>query len=240
MHMKQLTAMLERAADGAMFVNEDGRIVGWNKAAEQLLGFSAQEVIGRPCRDVLCGETPGGHPLCSPSCPVRCRLSGGRGLSHYDMQTHTKSGRLVWINISSLPVPSRKKGRFMAMHLFRDVTKRIKMLSLVETLHGLLAASGEPAASVATLRNRPASRSAAPLPAMSPVLPLTRREQEVLRLLASGRTTKAIAETLYISSVTVRNHIQHILEKLGAHSRLQALAIAFPPGGSQTHQPSAG
>lgn len=236
--MKQLTAMLERTADGAMLVNEDGRIAGWNKAAEQLLGFPAQEVIGRSCREVLRGETPGGHPLCSPSCPVRCRLSGGRGLSHYDMQTRTKSGRLVWINISSLPVPSRKKGRFMAMHLFRDVTKRIKMLSLVETLHSLLAPPGTEVSD--STGKRRGSSAAAPLPAMSPVLPLTRREQEVLRRLAAGLTTRAIAEALYISPVTVRNHIQHILEKLGAHSRLQALAVAFPPGGSETHQRSAG
>lgn len=39
-----------------------------------------------------------------------------------------------------------------------------------------------------------------------------------------------------MSPVTVRNHIQHILEKLGAHSRLQALAIAFPPGSPSSQQ----
>ncbi|MEX5215441.1 MAG: helix-turn-helix transcriptional regulator [Nitrospiraceae bacterium] len=70
------------------------------------------------------------------------------------------------------------------------------------------------------------------MPAVSSALPLSEREKEVLRLLAVGKTSKEIADTLYISSVTVRNHIQHILEKLGAHSRLQALAIAFPPGRS--------
>ncbi|MCK6492042.1 MAG: helix-turn-helix transcriptional regulator [Nitrospira sp.] len=62
--------------------------------------------------------------------------------------------------------------------------------------------------------------------------PLTKREQDVLRLMAAGSTTKEIADALFISMVTVRNHIQHIFEKLGAHTRLQALALAFPPGPS--------
>ncbi len=52
----------------------------------------------------------------------------------------------------------------------------------------------------------------------------------MLRLLALGKTTQSIAESLCISPRTARNHIQHILEKLGAHNRVQALVIAFPPG----------
>jgi DNA-binding NarL/FixJ family response regulator len=67
-------------------------------------------------------------------------------------------------------------------------------------------------------------------PQIPAALPLSEREREVLQLLAQGKNTKDIADALYISPATVRNHIQHILEKLGAHNRLQALAIAFHPG----------
>ncbi|RJQ42450.1 MAG: PAS domain-containing protein [Gaiellales bacterium] len=227
--MQQLTAMLERTLDGAMLVNEDGDVIFWNKAAEQLLGFSAQEVIGHPCRDILRGETLSGHPLCSSSCAVRCKLSSGRGLRNYDMQTHAKSGRVVWINVSSLPVPLRERGRFMALHLFRDITKRITMLTLAEDLHALLATPGGHLVSGISRKGSPPP-AADSLPAMSRALPLSKREKDVLCLLAAGHTTKAIADTLCISSVTARNHIQHILEKLGVHTRLQAIAIAFAPG----------
>lgn len=55
---------------------------------------------------------------------------------------------------------------------------------------------------------------------------LTRRELEVLRLLADGLDQGEIAERLVISPKTVATHIQHILEKLGVHSRAQAVAIA--------------
>jgi DNA-binding NarL/FixJ family response regulator len=55
---------------------------------------------------------------------------------------------------------------------------------------------------------------------------LTRREIEVLQLLAEGLSTERIAAKLFISIHTVRNHVAKILTKLGAHSKLEAVAIA--------------
>jgi DNA-binding NarL/FixJ family response regulator len=65
-----------------------------------------------------------------------------------------------------------------------------------------------------------------------PPLPtdLTKRELEVLRLLAEGLSQKEIARSLVISSKTVAAHIQHILGKLGVHSRAQAVAHAYRRG----------
>lgn len=55
---------------------------------------------------------------------------------------------------------------------------------------------------------------------------LTERELEILRIASLGRSNKAIAEELHLSVNTVRNHMQHVLTKLGAHSKLEATAIA--------------
>ena len=57
-------------------------------------------------------------------------------------------------------------------------------------------------------------------------LNLTPRQAEVLTLLERGRTTKQIADELHLSTETVRNHVRHLLRSLGAHSRLEAVAIA--------------
>jgi DNA-binding NarL/FixJ family response regulator len=56
---------------------------------------------------------------------------------------------------------------------------------------------------------------------------LTRREQEVLRLLAEGLRQSEIASRLFISGRTVGTHIEHILSKLGVRSRTQAVALAY-------------
>jgi DNA-binding NarL/FixJ family response regulator len=55
---------------------------------------------------------------------------------------------------------------------------------------------------------------------------LTHRELEVLQLLGRGRSTEKIAEELFISVNTVRNHVANILGKLSVHSKLEAVAVA--------------
>jgi DNA-binding NarL/FixJ family response regulator len=59
---------------------------------------------------------------------------------------------------------------------------------------------------------------------------LTAREREVLRHLAQGQSNEDIAKELYVSLHTVRNHVQNILTKLNAHSKLSAVAIAMRLG----------
>lgn len=59
---------------------------------------------------------------------------------------------------------------------------------------------------------------------------LTRREHEVLALLADGLTPAEVAQDLIISPSTVGTHIEHIYEKLGARSRAHAVGIAFRSG----------
>ncbi len=60
--------------------------------------------------------------------------------------------------------------------------------------------------------------------------PLTARELEVLRLLAGGSSTVVSSEVLGIAPATLRAHVQAILRKLGAHSRLEAVAEAARMG----------
>ncbi|MGZ4595481.1 MAG: response regulator transcription factor [Actinomycetes bacterium] len=63
-----------------------------------------------------------------------------------------------------------------------------------------------------------------------PAADLTAREREILQLIAEGLTNAAIARRLFISVNTVRNHVQSLLAKLGAHSKLEALSVAVREG----------
>ncbi len=60
----------------------------------------------------------------------------------------------------------------------------------------------------------------------APVPDLSRRELEILAMLATGCSTEDITGILYLSPHTVRNHIRNLMAKLGAHTRLEAVAIA--------------
>jgi DNA-binding NarL/FixJ family response regulator len=94
----------------------------------------------------------------------------------------------------------------MTVHLLRDVTATREILALI----------------------RERLSSAAPLVPAAPDRngALTRRELEILRIISTGLNTKDAAEKLHVSPATVRNHVQNILGKLGAHSRLEAVAYA--------------
>jgi PAS domain S-box-containing protein len=59
---------------------------------------------------------------------------------------------------------------------------------------------------------------------------LTPRQQEILQFLADGASTDDIARRLHLSKETVRNHVRAILRALGAHSRLEAVAMAHRRG----------
>ena len=71
---------------------------------------------------------------------------------------------------------------------------------------------------------RPAEEAEAPSAARP--LGLTRREEEVLALVAAGRTNRQVAEALFISEKTASIHVSHILAKLGVSGRVEAAAVA--------------
>jgi DNA-binding NarL/FixJ family response regulator len=63
-----------------------------------------------------------------------------------------------------------------------------------------------------------------------PFRELTRREYEVLQLLAQGQSNHAIADRLFLSEKTVRNHLSLIFDKLGVNSRAEAIVLAHRSG----------
>src|SRR5207237_6080950 len=60
--------------------------------------------------------------------------------------------------------------------------------------------------------------------------PLSRREYQVLQLIADGLENQAIAKILFVSVETVRTHVKSILRKLAARDRTHAVAVAFRSG----------
>lgn len=76
----------------------------------------------------------------------------------------------------------------------------------------------------------PTSRSDIGADYRKPLHILTRRECEVLQLLAEGKSNRGVADSLYISEKTVKNHVSNILQKMNVNDRTQAVVAAIRKG----------
>jgi NarL family two-component system response regulator LiaR len=107
------------------------------------------------------------------------------------------------------------------------LSKAIPLSALARALRAAVAGEAIISRGLATRLVESVRRSAPDGVGVRPVRsPLTEREWEVLDLLCRGLSTDAIAETLVLSTETIRSHVKHILRKLQVHSRDQAVRAA--------------
>lgn len=218
MQLRELKQLVESTADATFAVDGAGLIVVWNAGAERLFGLSAEQATGRHCGEIL-RATDGCGPLCSPACSIRQAANDGRQINNFDLEARTARGQ-QWCNVSVLIAEVPNSRLPYSIHIIREIDVR-KRLELVMR-DFLVKEAGLPAEEVKALA------AIARSPARE--INLTGRELEVLRLLAQGATTETIAAQLHISRTTVNNHIQHLLHKLNAHTRLEAIRRAERAG----------
>lgn len=191
------------AADGAFALTGDGRIALWNLAATRIMGYDADEVLRRSCCDVFVGRDAKRDRFCSASCRLLGQIRNGQPVETFDLQTTSKGGRPIWLNMSTVVLPVVDAQVPHVIRTFRDITAVKDVLALIR--HRL---AGTPA------KDDPIGR-------------LTRREVEVLRFMASGATNRALAQRLHVSLATIRNHTHNIFEKLGVPNRVAAVTYAI-------------
>jgi PAS domain S-box-containing protein len=209
---------LASAADGAFIVNQHQCILHWNQAAERLLGYTCNEVLGQPCYQRLNGRDGHGRAVCHKRCPVVTAALSDSQVPSFDMSVHTKTGALNWINVSTFVFPANGSDPGpVVVHLFRNITRKKKNEQL---LHELLAAADR-------LRERQPLDAPPQAVEFGPSADLTERELDVLGLLVQGLSTAEMAQSLCISTSTIRNHIRNIMSKLRVHSRLEAAVYAL-------------
>ena len=213
--MSRLFEALRDAADGAFVIDENLRIVFWNKTAEAILGYGSENVNGLFCYQLLHGFDEGRHLICRERCQVAKLALRSKPVPNYDIRTTTKQGEDCWLNMSVFTYQMNGKADDkVIVHLFRDINEKKEDEIFLHRLLGV-------------------ARNYHAIPPDSVKEPkllldrLTQREHEVLTLMTQGHGTREISEQLSISSNTVRNHTQHILEKLQVHSRLEAVTFAI-------------
>src|SRR5574337_883937 len=200
--------LFAETADGVFVSAPSGEILFCNQAAETILEASAQQVVGQECREFFNGRDSNGNQLCQWPCPLKMSLSRGDLIQHFEMATRTRTGKPLWIDVSCVALPCNDNQPPTVVHLFRDVTAAHQLEVLVRQ-------------QLAQTQLAMSEKTVSPV---SSIGELTRRELQVVTLMRTGATTAAIAEQLFISKTTVRNHIQNIFSKLKVHSRLEAVA----------------
>jgi PAS domain S-box-containing protein len=209
----ELFALLDRTADAAYSVTEDGEIRSWNQAAERLFGYRADEVLGRNIDDVLEARDALGTSAVAGGAEAGTRRwdDADGGIRNFDLQARTRSGSRLWVNVSTIVFDNPRSGRRLFARLARDVDQRRRNEELVTRM---LDAARE----LVSLTQE--------TPHHAPVEPLSDQERRILKLFATGSNATSIARKLNISAQTLRNHLHHINRKLRTHNRLEAVTHA--------------
>jgi DNA-binding CsgD family transcriptional regulator len=186
-------------ADNPVFISdEDGRVEYCNPATADLLKRDRREIEGQRCYEVMRLYSPEGKQLCRAHCAV---------------QSQARNGRLTTMRPALF---SRNRDLPSDVDLFTVAVsppngRRIAILHVIKTSAKARTETGVEAG----CRQEPAAHAC-----------LSRRENEVLRHLAVGEGTDEIADELFVSRVTVRNHVRAILSKLKVHSRIEAILVS--------------
>lgn len=203
-------------ADGVFAVDSQQHIVHWSARAQQLLGYRPDDVVGKPCYEVVGGRDSLNYRFCRLNCPVIANARRGRTTQDYDVFCCTRTGEQKWLNVS-IVVFKGDRAPLQVIHLFRDVTQRRRA-------EGFARRASEAFRRLIDEAEVGLPETADPRPA--PMPKLSRREREALSFLAAGMTTNQIAEALGVRPITARNHITRLLTKLGVENRLQAIVYA--------------
>jgi PAS domain S-box-containing protein len=208
----ELFNLLEGTSDAAFTVTNQGEICSWNKAAEKLFGYSAAEALNKTCGNVLQGRGPLGNEMCGENCSIRHRAEKHIEIPNFDLQVKVRSGRRMWVSVSTLVFENPRNHRRMIVHLAHDITERKKN---EELLHRMIDVSRE----LSNIQERVLN----PMP----ITPLSEQERQILRLFSRGKNSTEIARKLGITLQTLRNHLHHINQKLHTHNRLEAVTHAM-------------
>lgn len=123
--------LLNSLADGAYITDLNRKILFWNRAAQQITGWPAKEVLGRTCFDnILAHVDKDGHPLCGHEhCPLhRSIVTGQSSTEPVLVFARCQSGTRVPVEVTVAPIRNRSGEVVGGIEVFRDLSESIQDL----------------------------------------------------------------------------------------------------------------
>jgi len=135
--------IIENLHDGLYFVNRNRIITYWNKAAEQISGYTANEVVGTSCSDnILTHVDSEGNNLCTGMCPLAATITDGKP-REVEVYMHHKDGHRIPVSVRVSTLPDRDGKIIGGVELFTDISnqaanqlrvKELEKLALLDNL----------------------------------------------------------------------------------------------------------
>lgn len=129
-------AIINNLCDGVYYVDLNRTILFWNKAAEEITGYSAEEIVGSQCQNTQLNHIDNeGRPLCLVGCPLFATLIDGKQRQANVFVRHKKGHRIpILVNI----FPMREHGEIIgAIEVFTQNSPKVYEDDLVEQLSGI-------------------------------------------------------------------------------------------------------
>lgn len=110
--------ILKHMAEGVYFVDRERRITYWNPGAEQITGYTSDEVVGHSCSEgILRHVTEGGHQLCLSGCPLAGVMKDGRSRTA-SVYLHHKEGHRVPVSVNGQAIQNAEGAIVGSVELF--------------------------------------------------------------------------------------------------------------------------
>jgi len=121
----RIDLILESIADGVFAVDKDFKITVFNKAAEIISGWKAQDAIGRQCKEVM------NNKLCDENCLIQQAMKK-RGASAAETEIKTRDGRSINLLVNAAAVIDEKGDLIGGVESLKDITETKKLSELAE------------------------------------------------------------------------------------------------------------
>ncbi len=121
---KRLDVVLQSIVDGVYTTDNRRNITFWNKGAERITGYQSQDVIGKPCSEILRHIDEKGHSLCASACPIAESMNIKDAIYGKDVYSGTASGRPVPVSVSCAPIFDPDGNVLGAIEVFRDISEK--------------------------------------------------------------------------------------------------------------------
>lgn len=144
----RLAAIVESSDDAIVSKDLNGIVTSWNEAAERVLGYTAEEIIGKPITLIIPEELRADEPR------ILKRIASGQRIEHFQTVRCKKSGERIDVSLTISPVKDQNGKIVGAAKILRDVTQQKRMETALH-MSERLASVGRMAATVAHEINNP-------------------------------------------------------------------------------------